>query len=38
MLRSEQNPEERKGQQEGPTSYKTPLNRFGLRCGMYGEL
>ena len=36
MLRSELNPEERPGLQEGPTSYKTPSNIFEERCGMCG--
>lgn len=38
MLRSEQNPEEQRGLQEGPTSYKTPVNSFEVRCGMCGDL
>lgn len=36
MLRSELNPEERPGLQEGPTSFKTPSNNFEARCGMCG--
>jgi hypothetical protein len=38
MLRSEQNPEEQPGLQEGPTSYKTPVNGSEVRCGMCGGL
>jgi len=38
MLRSELNPEERPGLQEGPTSYETHANRSGVRCGMCGKL
>jgi hypothetical protein len=29
---------ERPGFDEGPTSYETPVNRFGVRCGMCGDL
>ena len=38
MLRSELNPEERPGFQEGPTSFKTPSNNFEARCGMCGVI
>jgi hypothetical protein len=38
MLRSEQNPEERPGLVEGPTSYQTPVNAFSARCGMCGAI
>lgn len=38
MLRSELNPEERPGLQEGPTSHETPANRSEVRCGMCGGL
>jgi hypothetical protein len=37
MLRAEQNPEERPGLVEGPTRYKTFVNRFEARCGVCGE-
>jgi len=38
MLRSELNPEERPGLQEGPTSYETPANIYQERCGMCGVI
>lgn len=38
MLRSELNPEERPGLQEGPTSYKTHADSVEVRCGMCGEV
>jgi hypothetical protein len=38
MLKSEMNPEERPGLQEGETSYRTPANTVEVRCGMCGGL
>lgn len=38
MLRSEQNPEERPGFQEGPTCFKTSTNIFEVRCGTCGAM
>ena len=36
MLRGEQNPEELPGLKDGPTRYRTFVNRFAVRCGMCG--
>lgn len=36
MLRSEQNPEERTGVEEGASSHRTFVNRYPARCGMCG--
>ena len=38
MLRAEQNPEERPGFYDGPTSHPTHVNSFELRCGMCGRV
>ena len=36
MLRSEQVPEERPGLEQGPTLYRTFVNRFAARCWTCG--
>ena len=37
-LKSDLNPEEEQGLPEGPTKYKTPVNRFETSCGLCGGM
>jgi hypothetical protein len=37
-LKSDLNPEEGRGLVEGPTKYKTSVNRFEVPCGICGGI